>query len=155
LDDVNGRRDSNDPNHSRAARRHVALYVQISKLMLKTQAAEIKPLFLCSNDVHNSPQNQRGAMVGLDDKVSKFREQQAAAVARLKADLEPWIEQHSGRPRVDNPNENFPEHYVEISQALLETAIDRYIRLYDAPDALFLIESCFRRQAEKLRRALQ
>ena len=47
------------------------------------------------------------------------------------------------------------QHYVEISQALLETAIDRYIRLHDAPDALQLIESCFRRQAEKFRRSLQ
>ncbi len=94
-------------------------------------------------------------MGGLDENVVRFREQQAAAVARLKADLEPWIEQHSGRPRVDNPNENFPEHYVEISQALLETAIDRYIRLHDAPDALFLIEACFRRQAEKVRSSLQ
>ena len=79
-------------------------------------------------------------MSGLDENVARFREQQAAAVARLKADLEPWIEQHSGRPRVDNPNENFPEHYVEISQALLGTAIDRYIRLHDAGVTLNFVQ---------------
>jgi hypothetical protein len=89
-----------------------------------------------------------------DDAVTVFRERMRAKVAQIKADLEPWIARHGG-PAPDEPNDKFPDNYVEISSALLETAIDRYIWLHGTIDAFEFIESVFRRQANEFKRSLQ
>jgi hypothetical protein len=86
--------------------------------------------------------------------VALLRLRMDADVSRLKASLATWIDHNSGPEQIGGGG-SLRAKIVEISAALLETAIDHYIRLHDAPDALDLIQSCFRRQAEKFRASLQ
>jgi hypothetical protein len=90
----------------------------------------------------------------VDENIAILRNRFRARVTALRADLELWVEGHSGPP-CDDPRDNFPAGYSEISAALLETAIDHHIRLHDATDALDLVTSCSGRQVEKHRRSLQ
>jgi hypothetical protein len=76
--------------------------------------------------------------------VAILRARQSAEVDRLKQSLAAWIE---GNTQLAND--------VAVSIAMLETAFDRYIDLHGATDAFELIESAFRRRAEKFRRSLQ
>ena len=100
---------------------------------------------------------QNGGQMNDTDRVETFRKRQRETVAQLRRDLEIWIDARSGPPRSPHPSEAefSQDHYVEISAALLETAIDRYIRLHDASDALDFVQRCFKRRAEQHRRSLQ
>src|ERR1700759_3863797 len=108
--------------------------------------------------VAQSTKKLGGLMKTLTDAaITALRKRMQERVADIKADLKPWIARHSGQASEDpnNPHNKFPANYVEISSALLETAIDRHIWLHGPIDALEFIESAFRRQAEKFRRSLQ
>jgi hypothetical protein len=82
-------------------------------------------------------------------KVAAFRERQRAVVERVKESLAAWIDSEDGNAA------NFGANYNQVSCAMLETAFDRYIDLHGATDAFELIESAFRRRAEKFRKSLQ
>jgi hypothetical protein len=82
-------------------------------------------------------------------KVAAFRERQSAAIEKVKQSLAAWIDREDGNAA------NFGANYTEVSCAMLETAFDRYIDLHGATDAFELIESAFRRRAEKFRKSLQ
>ena len=92
-----------------------------------------------------------------EHKIEAFRARVSATVVRLRKDLDVWIERHSGPPRSPHPEEAefSTDYYNEISDALLETAIDRHIKLLGAHDAFDFIKRAFDRQAEKHRRSLQ
>lgn len=78
-----------------------------------------------------------------------------AATAELRRDLDAWIERHIGPAIDDTPDAKFRGPYVAISAALLETALERLIRLHGATAARELVTAAFDRQAEKHRRSLQ
>jgi hypothetical protein len=58
----------------------------------------------------------------------------------MKRSLQEWVDQHTGKSATNGD---------AISIALLETAIDRHIRLYGDAAALDSIRSCFDRRAQK------
>lgn len=87
-------------------------------------------------------------------KTGAFKIRQATAVAELKTRLQGWIDQNGGAKHSEG-GETFYDYDCEIFTALLETAIDRYVRLHGATDALDLIQRCFNRQAEAHKRSLQ
>jgi hypothetical protein len=74
-----------------------------------------------------------------DASVAKLRRKIIARVDEIKADLAAYIELDT-----DVLNDN-----VEVSIALLDMALDRYIDLHGAQDARDLVESAFRRAVEK------
>ena len=74
-----------------------------------------------------------------DASVAKLRRKIIARVDEIKADLAEYIELDT-----DVLNDN-----VEVSIALLDMALDRYIDLHGAQDARDLVESAFRRAVEK------
>ena len=75
----------------------------------------------------------------LDASAAKLKRKIQARVDEIKADLATHIEQHT-----DAFNDA-----AEVSIALLEMALDRYINLHGEQDARRLIESCIRRTVEK------
>jgi hypothetical protein len=70
-----------------------------------------------------------------------MREGLNVEVERLRESLGEWITHRAND--------------TAISIAMLETAFDSYIELLGESDAFDLIESAFRRRAEKFRKSLQ
>jgi hypothetical protein len=92
-----------------------------------------------------SPENQEGVPMTtqLDASVAKLRKQIAARVDEIKTDLAASIERNT------DLNDG-----AEVSIALLEMALDRYIDLHGEQDARHLIDSSFRRAAQKWKAGL-
>jgi len=87
-------------------------------------------------------------------KLAAFKERQRTSIDQLKDRLRSWIEEHNDLPPgVADPA--WSRNAVEISSALLETAIDRYIDLHGSTDALDLIQRCFQRRTQKFKQSLQ
>jgi len=87
-------------------------------------------------------------------KLAAYKKRQEASIYWLKDRLRSWIEEHDDLPPgVSDPAAS--RNSVEITSALLETAIDRQIELHGPADALDLIERCFRRRVETFKRSLQ
>jgi hypothetical protein len=76
----------------------------------------------------------------LDASAAKLKKKIRARVDEIKADIAAYIERDT-----DAVNDG-----AEVSIALLEMAIDRYIDLHGERDARHLIESSFRRAVEKV-----
>jgi hypothetical protein len=76
--------------------------------------------------------------------VAIMRERMKGEVARLRESLDVWIDENT-----QHGND------VEITSAMLQTAFEREIELLGEQDAFRLIESAFRRSADKFRRSLQ
>jgi hypothetical protein len=75
--------------------------------------------------------------------VAIIREGLNAEVERLRESLGEWIKENTHRA-----------NDTAISIAMLETAFDCYIELLGESDAFDLIESAFRRRAEKFRKQM-
>jgi|HubBroStandDraft_4_1064222.scaffolds.fasta_scaffold495396_1 hypothetical protein len=80
----------------------------------------------------------------VDESVAKLRKQMEARVDEIKADFAACIEEDT-----DLLNEG-----AEVSIALLEMAVDRYIDLHGEKEVRHLIESSFRRAIAKSKKRL-
>jgi hypothetical protein len=80
----------------------------------------------------------------LDASVKKLRRQIEVRVEQIKRELAVYIQQET-HPLKEG---------VEVSIALLDMALDRYVDLHGEKDARDLIESAFRRAVEKSKNRL-
>jgi hypothetical protein len=76
-----------------------------------------------------------------DASVAKLRQQINARADEIKADLAAYIERET-----DPVNDN-----TEVSIALLDMALDRFIDLHGEQDAHHLIESAFKRAVGRMK----
>ncbi|WP_263351329.1 hypothetical protein [Acidicapsa acidisoli] len=71
----------------------------------------------------------------IDVSVAKLRKQIRASAEKIKASILAHIERET-----DPVNQN-----AEVSMALLDLALDRYVELHGEPDARRLVDSAFKR----------
>jgi hypothetical protein len=90
-----------------------------------------------------SDASDKDKQADLDARVEKFRERSAARVAEIKGALMTWLE----------PSDTIADS-VCITNALLELALDRHVKVHEA-NGFDLIESAHRRALKRSRGPLQ